>query len=107
VFDNLSRTDHERDEAAMNDTDGRRFIPALRRAWDALQAEAFSELGKRVISGEELRTYLGKSLGSRSERNRSVRAWNRLSPEAKREALTAAFPGDSYSRTLPADGSRN
>jgi hypothetical protein len=85
---------------AVND----RFVPALRRAWRTLEAEAFSELGRRAISGAELRAYLGKSLASRSEDNRSVKSWNALPPEERDAALVAAFPAESYTQTPPTNG---
>jgi hypothetical protein len=107
TLDKQSRPSHERIETPVNDTDGRRFVPALRKAWESLQSEAFSELGQRIISGADLRAYLGKSLAARGERNRSVRAWNRLPPAARDAALLAAFPGESYSRTPPSIGGGN
>jgi hypothetical protein len=91
----------------MSDSDIRRFVPALRRAWAAMQAVAFGSMGRWVISGAELRAYLGGSLAIRDERNRSVRAWNRLSPEARAGALRAAFPDGPYPRTEPPNGGGN
>jgi hypothetical protein len=88
----------------MSDADIRRFVPALRRAWDSLQAEAFSELGKGAITGAELCAYLRRSIEGRSERNRTVRDWNRLPARAQAEALLAAFPAESYSRRPPPNG---
>ncbi len=88
----------------MNDAANDRFVPALRRAWQRLEAEAFSELGRDTISGTELRAYLKMSIGARGEKNRSVRAWNRLPEAAKSEALLVAFPERSYARTPPANG---
>ena len=55
----------------------------------------------------ELRDHLQKSIEGCSDRNRAVRAWNRLSPEAKREALLAAFPAETYCRRLPPNGRMN
>jgi hypothetical protein len=91
----------------MSGTDGLRFVPALRRTWEAIRGKAHHELGKRVISGTELRAYLRESLATRDEPNRSVRAWNAMEPGVRDAVLRVAFPDDSYALAPPADGGRN
>jgi hypothetical protein len=89
----------------MGSENKNRFIPALRKAWSSMQTGAFFEMGKDEVTGAELRVFLLKSIETRSEKNRSVRAWNTLSPEAKDEALLAAFPNATYTReTIPEEG---
>jgi hypothetical protein len=91
----------------MSSTDGRRFVPALRRAWEAIRGRVHHELGKRVISGAELRAYLGESLAARGEPNRSVRAWNAMGPDVRGAVLRVAFPDESYALAPPANGDTN
>ena len=91
----------------MSGTDGLRFVPALRRTWDNIRGKAHHELGRPVISGTELRAYLGESLAARGEPNRSVRAWNAMEPDVRDAVLRVAFPDDAYALAPPADRGRD
>jgi hypothetical protein len=69
-----------------------------------IRGKAYHELGKRVISGAELRAYLKESLADRDEPNRSVRDWNALEPGVRDAVLRVAFPDDSYALAPPSNG---